>query len=269
MVGGTEDEHALVVGVGAVELGEEQVDDVAERGARRAQVGAALADRVELVEEQHTRPAAASLLEHVMEVVLALADPHVEDVVEADDVEAGTELSGEGPGDERLAAAGRPPQQQPATQRLAEAGGDLRIAQGFEERGIEALLDLIHAADVVQSDAGHGRALDADFDQRVVAGPLVEQFVGGVGDLVGSARQPAGRWTAGVVPWSAAVAAAITASAVGSVGAAIRTRDAWPSASAWRPASLSRRARWARSTRFDSSPATADSRAAMRSCCFV
>ena len=49
------------------------------------------------------------------------------------------------------------------------------------------MFDLIHSSDVVEPHAGRGRALDANFDQRIVAGPLVEQFVGGVGDLVGSA----------------------------------------------------------------------------------
>ena len=98
MVGGAEYEHAVVVGIGAVELGEEQVDDVAQRCAGGAQVRPALSDRIELVEEQHTGRVPAGALEHLVEVLLALADPHLEDVVETDDVEAGAELARPGRG---------------------------------------------------------------------------------------------------------------------------------------------------------------------------
>ncbi len=48
-----EHEHAVVVGLRAVELGQQLVDDVAAR--RVAQVAALLAERVELVEEEHAR----------------------------------------------------------------------------------------------------------------------------------------------------------------------------------------------------------------------
>ena len=87
------------------------------------------------------------------------------------------------------------------------------------------MLDLVHASDVVESNAGRGRALEANFDQRIVAGPLAEQFVGGVGDLVGSAgsSRPGHSGRGALERRGAAV---ITASAVASVGAVNRTRDA-------------------------------------------
>jgi hypothetical protein len=75
VVGGGEDEDALVVGLRAVELGQELVDDVA--SAAVAQVRALLAERVELVEEQHARGAAAGDLERLVQAALALAHPHV------------------------------------------------------------------------------------------------------------------------------------------------------------------------------------------------
>ena len=46
---------------------------------------------------------------------------------------------------------------------------------------MDALLDLLHPADVGEPHAGRGRTIDADLGQWLVAGPLVEQFVGRVG----------------------------------------------------------------------------------------
>ena len=52
------------------------------------------------------------------------------------------------PGQERLAAAGRPVEQQAAAQALAVQRAQLGVAQRAEEGDLEPLLDLLHAADV-------------------------------------------------------------------------------------------------------------------------
>ena len=68
--------------VDAVQLGQELVDEVPAR--RVPHVGAARAERIDLVEEQHARLVAPGLLEQLVQVLLAVADPHVEHVVDAD-----------------------------------------------------------------------------------------------------------------------------------------------------------------------------------------
>ena len=68
--------------------------------------------------------------------------------------EPGAELAGHGPGDERLAAAGRPVQQQAAAQALAVQLAQLRVAHRGQERGLEPLLDLVHPGHVGQLEGG-------------------------------------------------------------------------------------------------------------------
>ena len=59
-------------------------------------------------------------------------------------------------------------------------------------------LTCFHAADVGEPHAGRGRTVDADLGEWFVAGPLVEQLVGGVGhDIRGRNRgrlRRRGRW---------------------------------------------------------------------------
>ncbi len=71
----------------------------------------------------------------------------------------GAELAGDGAGEERLAAAGRAVEQQPAAQRLAVVGAQLGVAQRREEGGVQARLDLVEPADVGERDL---RALGLD-----------------------------------------------------------------------------------------------------------
>ena len=129
------------------------------RPAVVAQVAALLAERVELVEEEHARRGAARRLERVVELALGLAEPHVEHVAEAEREEARAQLARDRAGEERLAAAGRAVEQQAAAQRLAVVGAQLGVAQRRQERGVQARLDLLEAADVVERDP---RALRLD-----------------------------------------------------------------------------------------------------------
>jgi hypothetical protein len=78
----------------------------------------------------------------------------------ADGEEVRPELAGDGTGDERLSAAGRPVQEQAACGGLAEGLGELRVTHGSEKGELQALLDLLHAAHVGQPDAGRLDVLD-------------------------------------------------------------------------------------------------------------
>ncbi len=151
MVGRGEDEDALVAVLDAVELGEQGLHHAAQAAA--AKVGALVADRVDLVEEEHARRIAASGVEDRPQLALALADVHVEHVDQADGIEPGAELPGNGAGDERLAAARRPVEQQAAAQALAVQPAQLGVAHRHQERALEPLLDLLHTGDVSQPDA--------------------------------------------------------------------------------------------------------------------
>jgi len=149
-----EDEHPLVVAPGTVELAEQLDDDVAAGGA--LEVAALQPERVDLVEEEHAGGRAAGGLEDLVEVALALAEPHVEDLVEADAEEASPQLAGDRAGKEGLAAPRGAVEQQAAPERLPVHLAELRVAQGTEERGLEAALDLVEAADVGEGDPPRG-----------------------------------------------------------------------------------------------------------------
>ncbi len=66
----------------------------------------------------------------------------------------GTEFARDCAGDERLAAARRPVQQQAAAQALVVQPPQLRVAQRGQERGLQAGLDLGHPGHVGELEAG-------------------------------------------------------------------------------------------------------------------
>ena len=100
-----EDQDALVGVLHAVELGQELVDLGATPAA--AQVRAAGPQGVHLVEEEHAGGPPGPVEEGV-QVLLAVADPHVQHVVDAHGDEAGLDLPGGGAGEVRLAQPGGP-----------------------------------------------------------------------------------------------------------------------------------------------------------------
>ena len=87
-----------------------------------------------------------------MQVALRLADPHVQDVHNGYRDEPGPHLAGHRASQERLAAAGWSVEQQTTAQTLAEQVAQLLVAHRGQERHLQALLDLHHAADVGQAD---------------------------------------------------------------------------------------------------------------------
>jgi hypothetical protein len=118
-----------------------------------------VAERVDLVEEQHAGRVPARRLEQVVQVALGAADPHVQHVGDRQRDERRAHLARHGPGQECLAAAGRAVEQQAAAQALAEQRTQLGVAQWPQERHLEALLDLLHAAHVGERDR---RPLDVE-----------------------------------------------------------------------------------------------------------
>ena len=168
VLGGGDHEHPLVLLAGAVELGHQLVDDPAPD--RVAAPGPAGADGVELVEVEQAGRAGPGRLEDLVDAAAAVAEPHVDHVGQVDPEEAGPQLPGQGPGQERLAAAGRPVHQQAAAERAAEQPPHLRVAQRGQEGGGQPALDRRHAADVGQ---GGPRLLDLAEDPLVQRRPAV------------------------------------------------------------------------------------------------
>ncbi len=154
-VGRGQDEHALVGAVEAVELGEKLVDDLAARTV--AHVGAIGAQRVHLVEEEHAGRLLTGHLEERVEIALALSDVHIQHVVEAHGEETGLHLTGGGPRQVRLAAAGRPVHEDAAAGPLAVGLVELGMAERVDDLHADLFLQRRHPADVVESER---RALD-------------------------------------------------------------------------------------------------------------
>ncbi len=81
-----------------------------------------------------------------MQLALGLADVHVEDVGDGDVEEAGAALAGGGAGEQLLAAAGRPVEQDAAAHPLLEALEERRLLEGPDDAPPDLLLDLVEAA---------------------------------------------------------------------------------------------------------------------------
>ncbi len=161
VVGGCQQEHAVVVARDVVQLEQQLVDGAAHR--RVPQLGPLLPDRVHLVEEQHAGRVPPGDLEQLVDVALALPDEHVDDVGERYRDEPGAELARHRAGDERLAAARRPVEQQPAAQRLAVEPAQLRVAHRGQEGRLQALLHLGHPGHVGERQAGLLRVVGVRF----------------------------------------------------------------------------------------------------------
>jgi hypothetical protein len=145
-----EHEHALVRRAHPVELGEELVDELADR--RRADVASLRTEGVDLVEEQHARRRAARPLEGVMQLLLAFTEVHPEHLVDADRDELGVDLAGRRTGEIRLAAPGRAVEEDPAAGLLAVRAEELRLGERVDDLHTDLVLQLFHAADVGERD---------------------------------------------------------------------------------------------------------------------
>ncbi len=151
-VGGRDQDHAAAH-VEAVHLDEQLVEGLLALVVTAAHAGAAVAaDGVDLVDEHDGRGVLLGLLEQVADPRGADADEHLHEVGAGDRVERDAGLAGDGAGEQRLAGARGPVEQ--------DALGDLG-ADGLElRRLLEELLDLAELLDrlVAAGDVGE-RAL--------------------------------------------------------------------------------------------------------------
>ena len=149
-VGGGDEDHAGA-GVEAVHLDEHLVERLLPLVVPAAEAGAAVAaDGVDLVDEDDRRGRRLGLLEQVAHAAGADADEHLDEVGAGDREERHAGLAGHGPGQQRLAGAGRAVEQHA----LRDLGAD-----GLEAgRVLEELLDLLELLDrlVAAGDVGEG-----------------------------------------------------------------------------------------------------------------
>lgn len=124
-----------------------------------------------------------------MQLAFALAEPHVEHVVQAHVDEARADFAGQRAREKGLPAAGRAVQHQAAGDALAELLDQRGIAQRQEKRAGEPLLRFVHAGDGSERDGrGRGRFVVLDEPQRRL-------FVfGRDGPLLRWRRRIQGRW---------------------------------------------------------------------------
>ena len=150
-VGGGEDDDALGR-LEAVHLRQHLVQRLLALVVAAAEAGAALApDRVDLVDEDDRPAHPASLLEQVADAAGADADEHLHEVRAGDGQEADPGLTGDGPGEQRLAGA-RWADEEHA---LGHTGADLAEPVGHPQE-VDDLGDLLLDA-FVAGDVGEGR----------------------------------------------------------------------------------------------------------------
>src|SRR5438270_2754174 len=117
-------------------------------------VGAVGGERIDLVEEQDARPVASRLFEPLVQIALAAADPHVEDVANADGQERGADLASRSAGEMRFAAARWTVQQNSAPDLFPIRRVQLRMRERMNDFHPNLILDRLHAADVLEADSG-------------------------------------------------------------------------------------------------------------------
>ncbi len=138
--------HCDVLVVGAGPAGLAAALAAAETGAAMA------ADRIDFVDEDDAGRVLLALFEHVAHPAGADADEHLDKVGTGDGEERHIGLAGDGAGQQGLAGAGRPDQQQALGDLAAEALEFLRILEEFDDF-LEFLLGFVDAGDVLEGDA--------------------------------------------------------------------------------------------------------------------
>ena len=118
--------------------------------ARAHRAGAALADRVDLVQEHQRRCLLLRLLEQLADARGAQADEHLHELRARHEEERDVRLAGDGAREQRLAAPGGSEQQHALGDAAAEPLVLLRVLQEVDDLA-ELLLRLVHAGDVVEA----------------------------------------------------------------------------------------------------------------------
>ena len=159
-VGGGDADHAAV-GVEAVHLDEQLVERLLALvvAALRA-VAALLAERVELVEEDHRGRVAAGVGEQLAHAGGAAADEHLDEVRAGHAVERHLGLAGQRLREQRLAGAGRAVEDHAAGELCAEALEPLGRLEEHEQV-LERVDDLLDTGDVAEAHGRHVGVGDA------------------------------------------------------------------------------------------------------------
>ena len=164
-VRGGHDDDALG-GVEPVHLDQELVQGLlalvvrTESGTHRA--GAALADRVDLVEEDQRRRLLLRLLEQLADPSRAEADEHLDELGAAHEEERDVRLAGDGAGEQRLAAPRRPEQQHALGDAPAQPLVLLRVPKELDDL-VELFLRLVDAGHVGERGLHLLAVIDLDF----------------------------------------------------------------------------------------------------------
>ena len=135
--------------------------------AAHAGVVAALADRVDLIDEHDARRLLARLLEQVAHARRAHADEHLHELRAGDGEERHLRLTRDGLGQQRLAGAGRADEQRALGQLRADVAVLLRIVQEIDDL-LQRVLRLVLAGHVVKRLAG--LRLDVDLGVGLAEG---------------------------------------------------------------------------------------------------
>ena len=151
-IGYRKQQDAIVVALNTVAFREELVDELP--AAMTAHVGPAGGQCVDLVEEEHARLSSPRLFEKLVQVALAVAEPHVEHFMDPDRHELGADLAGRGPGQVRLAAARRTVHHDAPTDRLAIGPVQLGMSQRVNNLESDLLLDSVYPSHVGECDPG-------------------------------------------------------------------------------------------------------------------
>src|SRR5436309_3272184 len=150
-VGGGDQNDALV-GLEAVHLDEQLVQRLLALVVAAAEARPAVAaDGVDLVDEDDAGGVLLPLHEEVAHAGGADADEHLDEVGARDGEEGHARLAGDGPGEERLAGAGRADQQHALRDAPAQPGDLPRVLQEGDDL-LELLLGLVDPRHVVEGD---------------------------------------------------------------------------------------------------------------------
>ncbi len=231
-----EDEHAVVVGADAVQLGQELVDQAPHGAAAGAHVASALARGHRPRRRTARRACCAGPCSKSSCRLRSLLPIHMSSTsLMPTERKPALDLAGRGPGEEGLAAAGRAVHQDAAADRLAE----LRLTapgcwSGARNDSSRRSLDLVHAADV--GEAGR-RARSARRSRSRGArrcrttGPSSSSAVSGTATTPASAGPPPSA-SVGPPPSASGRRSATTRRATGWSGVDWSTFAVWPRASA-------------------------------------
>ena len=146
LIGGADDEDALVFAADAVHLVEELIHEAAHLAL--ADLAAVLREGVEIVEDHDAGRVRTGGLEELMEVALRIAVIGIKDFVQADREVVAGDFAGDGAEDGGLAAARRAVDEDAAAGFAAVGFVQIRELERVGDFETDLLLHIVHAADI-------------------------------------------------------------------------------------------------------------------------